>query len=139
MSVRCLAKFPSEEWGALLVEALNSSKNFEEAAKDWEGDFLFTVEPENTASESSALYVDLWHGKCRGVEFLKSNVGKNAAFTISGTYENWKGLLKKEIDPVQGFMTGKIKLKGDVGKLMQNIRFAEELIETTSKVPTEFS
>ena len=41
--VTCLAKFPSEEWAKLFMEQLNANKSYEEAAKTWEGDFLFVI------------------------------------------------------------------------------------------------
>ena len=39
-----MAKFPSEEWIKLYMEQLNANKSYEEAAKTWEGDFLFVVQ-----------------------------------------------------------------------------------------------
>ena len=41
--------FPSKEWLLAYKDALNgeSGKKWQEAASDWEGDFLFVIEPEN--------------------------------------------------------------------------------------------
>jgi len=94
-----VAKFPSEEWINLFMEALNVNKNYEEAAATWEGDFLFVIEPDDALKESSTFYVDLWHGKCRGVAFAKPGEKKKAAFVYSGPYSNWKKLINKQIDP----------------------------------------
>jgi len=56
-----LAEFPnSEEWIKLFMEQVNVNKNYEEAAKTWEGDFLFVVEPDTELKEPSTYYVDLW-------------------------------------------------------------------------------
>jgi putative sterol carrier protein len=95
-----LVKFPSEEWINLFMEALNANKNYEDAAKTWEGDFLFLIEPDGSMSESSTFYVDLWHGKRRGVAFLKLGEQRSAAFVYSEPYGNWKRLMNKEIDPI---------------------------------------
>lgn len=133
-----MAKFPSEEWINLFMEALNANKNYEDAAKTWEGDFLFLIEPDAGVSESSTFYVDLWHGKCRRVAFLKPGEQKDAAFVYSGPYGNWKKLINKEIDPIQGLLTGKFKLKGDMVKVLRAVRAAKELVETAGEVPTEF-
>ena len=133
-----LVKFPSEEWINLFMQTLNANKNYEDAAKTWEGDFLFLIEPDGSVSEPSTFYVDLWHGKCRGVALLKPGEEKNAAFVYSGPYGNWKRLINKEIDPIQGLLTGKFKLKGDMVKVLRAVRAAKELVETAGKVPTEF-
>jgi putative sterol carrier protein len=133
-----LAKFPSEEWINVFMQTLNANKNYEDAAKTWEGDFLFLIEPDGSVSEPSTFYVDLWHGKCRGVGLLKPGEEKNAAFVYSGPYGNWKRLINKEIDPIQGLLTGKFKLKGDMVKVLRAVRAAKELVETAGKVPTEF-
>ena len=133
-----MVKFPSEEWINLFMETLNANKNYEDSAKTWEGDFLFLIEPDGSMSEPSTLYLDLWHGKCRSAVMLKPGEQKNAAFVYSGPYGNWKRLINKEIDPIQGLLTGKFKLKGDMVKVLRAVRAAKELVETAGKVPTEF-
>jgi len=39
-------KFPSNEWGKAFADQLNASEDYERSAKDWEGDFIFVIEPE---------------------------------------------------------------------------------------------
>ena len=36
-----MAKFGTQEWYDIYKEEINNSKAYEEAAKTWEGDFLF--------------------------------------------------------------------------------------------------
>jgi putative sterol carrier protein len=137
--VICLAKFGSEEWIKLYMEQLNLNKSYEEAAKTWEGDFLFIAQPDAEVKEQTTYYVDLWHGKCRSVALLKPGEEKKAAFVFSGVYGNWKKLITTKGDPIQGLLTGKFKLQGDMAKVLRAVRAAKELVETTSKVPTEWA
>jgi putative sterol carrier protein len=134
-----LVKFPSEEWIKLFMEQLNANKSYEEAAKTWEGDFLFIIGSDTELKDASIFYVDLWHGKCRSVALLKPGEDKKAAFIYSGPYSNWKKLINKQIDPIQGLLIGKFKLQGDMAKVLRAVRAAKELVETASKVPTEFA
>jgi putative sterol carrier protein len=60
-----MAMFGSAEWLQLYEQSLNNSMSYEEAAKNWEGDFYFILEPEGTQKEIIYYYLDLWHGKCR--------------------------------------------------------------------------
>ena len=133
-----MVRFPSEEWINVFMEQLNASKSYEEAAKTWEGDFLFVIGSDAELKESATFYVDLWHGKCREVALLKPGEDKKAAFVYSGPYSNWKKLINKQIDPIQGLLIGKFKLQGDMAKVLRAVRAAKELVETAGKVPTEF-
>jgi putative sterol carrier protein len=133
-----MAMFTSEEWINLFQDSVNANAAYEDAAKTWEGDFLFVVQPDSTLKEQKVYYVDLWHGKCRGVAMLKPGETKQTAFVYEGPYGNWVKLIKKEIDPIQGLLTGKFKLKGDMLKVLRAVRAAKELVETAGTVPTEF-
>jgi putative sterol carrier protein len=133
-----MAKFPSEEWIHIFMEKLNANKEYEEAAKDWEGDFLFVVNPEGDLKEEARFYVDLWHGKCREARMLSPGEDVKTAFTYEGPYGNWVKLINKEIDPIRGLLTGKFKLKGSMMKVMRYTKAAKLLVETASQVPTEF-
>ena len=133
-----MVKFPSDEWIKSYKEELNKNEVYAEAAKDWEGDFLFVMTPGDGLEKEVVFYVDLWHGKCRDAYQVPNREAKTAAFVYEGSYPNWKKLLNKEIDPIRGLMTGKFKLRGDMAKVMRYIRAAQELVNTTTKVPTEF-
>ena len=133
-----MAVFPSEEWINQFKDAVNSNVAYEDAARTWEGDFLFVVQPDSTLKQEAVFYVDLWHGKCRNVSLLRSGESKQTAFIYEGPYANWTKLIRKEIDPIQGLLTGKFKLKGDMLKVLRAVRAAKELVETAGRVPTEF-
>ena len=36
--------FPSDEWIEKYIEALNNNPRYEDAAKTWEGDFIFPID-----------------------------------------------------------------------------------------------
>jgi len=72
-----MAKFFTQEWCDLYKEAINNSAAYEEAAKTWEGDFYFITEPGGPIKEKGYMYVDLWHGKCRGCEVVTDPTNTN--------------------------------------------------------------
>ena len=57
-----MVRFPSDEWIKTFKEELNKSKNYEEVAKTWEGDFLFVVTPDEELKEEviSVLNQDVY-------------------------------------------------------------------------------
>jgi len=133
-----MAKFPSEEWIKLFKEEVNKNKAYEDAAKDWEGDFLFIANSDEKLDKEVVFYVDLWHGKCRDAYQVPSRDTKKTEFIYEGPYGNWVKLIKGEIGPIRGLLTRKFKLTGSMAKIMRYTRAASELVSTAAKVPTEF-
>ena len=130
--------FPSDAWVKALMEVLNKSAEYEEAAKTWEGDFYFVVEPGGTLTRPVTLYMDLWHGKCREAFEVADASVKTPAFRLNAPIANWKKVLLKQLDPIQGMMTGQLKLKGNMVMIMKSVKAAKELVSCTTLVETEF-
>lgn len=133
-----MAKFPSEEWAAQYVDKLNSNPAYAEAGKKWEGDITFVIKQDEGFDHEAYLYLDLLHGECKGYKFTddKSEI-KDSEFKYSGKYGNWIRLINKEIDPIQGILTGKFKLEGSMMKIMKFTKAAKEMVSTASLVPNE--
>jgi putative sterol carrier protein len=129
--------FPSEEWIEKYVEALNNNPRYEDAAKTWEGDFVFQINPDGeTVKEEVRFYLDLWHGKCRSARMASPE--DKAEFVYAGPLKNWKLLFDGKIDPIKGIMARKFKLDGDMGKVMRYTKAALELVATTREIPTRY-
>ena len=131
-------KFASEEWVQALKQAINSSPAYAEAAKTWEGDFYFVVEVGGPISQELVMYMDLWHGECRDARTYPDRSPKKPAFVISASLPVWRKVIDKKLDPIQGMMTRQIKLQGDMVKIMKAVKAAKELVECTTRVPTQF-
>ncbi|MBE8540637.1 SCP2 sterol-binding domain-containing protein [Geoglobus acetivorans] len=132
-----MPKLFSEEWVKEYMRLLNESEEYAQAAKDWEGDFLFVVEPDEGLTEPMYIYLDLYHGKARDGYMVKDPSQVSAAFEFRGKYSNWKKLLNGEIDPIKGLVTGKFKLRGNMAKVMRYAKAAKALVEVAQKVETE--
>lgn len=131
-------KYPSEEWIKAWREELNKNKEYGEAAKDWEGDFLFIINSGGPLKKEIVYYVDLWHGKCREAYEVPNRDAKKTAFIYEGLYENWKKIIKGELDPTRALLTRQMKLTGDMAKVMRYVRATNEMVKTNLKIPTEF-
>ena len=135
-----MVKFGTEEWLEAYVKALNENKAYEEAAHDWEGDFLFIVWADEASGvpEEIVLWMDLWHGKCRGHDVFPNRETKETAFIYEGPYANWEAIVSGRLDPIKALLTRKMKLTGDRAKVMRATRAAKELVRTAQMVDTEF-
>lgn len=129
--------FATEEWLNAYMEKLNDNADYEDAAKTWEGDFVFVVKPAGNLDHELRFYIDLWHGKARSGKTLEPGEEKEAEFEFSGPYTNYVKLIEKKLDPIQGLMQGKFSLKGNMGKVMRAVKAAQELVNTILMIDTE--
>jgi len=132
-------KFPSEEWLKKYVEIVNASREYEQAARDWEGDILFIITPDERFDREEVYWLDLYHGKVREWRRLSNRAEREAQFVYEGPYGNWVKLIKGEIEPIKGILTGKFKLRGNMMKILRYTRAAQELVNCATKVPSEFA
>jgi putative sterol carrier protein len=117
-------RFPSEAWLNAFVEVLNSSARYAEVAKDWEGDFLFIVEPDPERGQPEwACWLDLWHGKSRKAAVVEESAAgpPKARFTLRAPLGNLLKVLRGELDPIQAMVTRRLRVEGDMGYLLRNV------------------
>ncbi len=130
--------FPSDAWIKAMMEDLNNSTAYLEAAKNWEGDFYFVIQLDHGQGCDVILYMDLFHGKCREAFAPSDSSVKTPAFRLSGPVAIWKKVMTKKLDPMQAMMTGQLKLVGNMAMVMKNVRAAKELVESCTRIPTQF-
>ena len=135
-----MPRFPSAAWVEGYVEKLNASEAYRDAGRTWEGDILFVVQKDEGLAQDCYVYLDLYHGACRTHGYAEgdSSALPQPEFRYIGPYGNWVRLLKGEIDPIRGLMTGKFKLKGSMMKIMRYSRAAKEMVNATTAVDSTF-
>ena len=151
-----MAKFGTQEWAVAYMKAINANSNYKEAASWWEGDFMFVVKPSGNLDKQINMFIGLYKGDCTGAKtladgeeydilpanspprLLKEGEKVGVEFEFLGDYDNWVKVLKKELDPIQGLMAGKFKLVGNMAKVMRATKAAQELVNSTTAVDTEF-
>jgi putative sterol carrier protein len=130
--------FPSEEWLAAWVDEINASEAYRKAASTWEGDFYFLVEPGAGLSERVIMHIDLWHGEARSASVVSQESDMDPEFVIRAPIGTWRRVIEKRLDPIQGMITGQLKLKGTLSKIMRAPKAAAELVNCATRVSTEF-
>jgi putative sterol carrier protein len=131
-------RYGSAEWVKAACEEVNKSQAYKDAAKIWEGDMYFIVEPEGGLKEKIIMYFDLWHGECRSASVVTDESEKTPAYRFWAPLGIWRQILDKKLDPVQAMMTGKLNLKGDMSRIMRSPKAASELVNCMLKIETEF-
>ncbi len=132
------AVFPSEEWLQGLEEKLNSDAHYHEIAKNWEGDLLFFVEPGGNLKDPLTFYLDLWHGRCRRIEYKPvPESHPTPAFTLTASYKDITAILTGALNPMTAMMTSKLKVKGSMGYMMRNVPTVLDFVRVAREVTTE--
>jgi putative sterol carrier protein len=131
-------KFPSDGWIKELHNMLNESDSYQRSAKDWEGDFIFVVEADSALPETIYLYLQLYHGSSPGAAEVDPDNLPETEYTLRSPYTTWRKVVEGKLDPIQGMMTGQLKLKGDLMKIMRYPKAAQEIVACCAKVPTEW-
>jgi putative sterol carrier protein len=148
-----MAKLFSQEWLDLYEVALNKNEAYEKAASWWTGDFVFVVRPSGNLDHEVFAFIGLRHGKCTGVKAISgeaefevvpeggsaSSADKLAVeYTYEANYDTWVSILKGELDPIRGLLSGKSKIAGDMAKVLKATDAAKELVRTAGMIETEF-
>jgi putative sterol carrier protein len=104
-------KFLSEEWTEGVKTALNEDPEFRAAASGRSADLLQVV---TTDGGETRYWIKIDGGS------IDMGLGdmENADATITESYETAVSLAKSEISAVTAFMTGKIKIAGNMGLLL---------------------
>jgi len=129
------AIFPTEDWLKAFETKLNSDEQYARIAKDWEGDLCFQIEPEGNLKEPVFMYLDLWHGKCRGVSMACS--GDKPAFVMRAKYSNFCKVLLGELDPMQAMLTRKLQVTGNMAVMMRSVPTVLDFVRCAREITSE--
>jgi len=130
----------SEAWSREWCQILNNRPGYQQAAATWEGGVALVMTRDGSPDgESRSVYLDLWHGACRGARVAEPADLEAARYILSGTSQAWRGVLSGKVAPLTAVMTGKIRLtKGSMGALVPYVSAARELIEAAMAMEVSF-
>jgi putative sterol carrier protein len=106
-------KFLTEEWATAMTDALNSSDEFKSAASGQQTKLQQVV---TDAPDGEAKYYFVLEGGSADVSLGELS---DADATITQNYETAAAINKSELNAQQAFMQGKLKISGNMMKLMQ--------------------
>ncbi len=130
--------FPSVDWLKALEDKLNNDSRYFGIAKNWEGDLFFYIQPAGSLKEQLTLYLDLWHGKCRSVEYAPDPAKyPKPTFILRSPYDNFTSILKGKLDPMTAMMTNKLKVEGSFSYMMRNVPTVLDFVRCCKEITTE--
>ena len=124
-------KFLSDEWAQALKAELNGSEEFRRAAAGQHA----TIQQVITGGDADTHYwitiedgrIDLGVGDVEGEDA-----------TITQSYDSAAGLARGELSPVTAFMTGKLKIAGNMGLILGLQGALAQLPAAMAKIEVEY-
>ncbi|HEX6207521.1 MAG TPA: SCP2 sterol-binding domain-containing protein [Actinomycetota bacterium] len=105
-------KFLSEEWAQQVTEKLNASEQFSQAAGGQNAKLQQVV---STPDGETKYYFKIEDGRAE----VALGELDGAETTITQDYDTAVAMSKNELSPTAAYMSGKIKVSGDLMRLMQ--------------------
>jgi putative sterol carrier protein len=126
-------KFLTEEWASTMTEKLNSSDEFKQAATG-QNVKLQQVVTDTPDGGEGKYYFTLDGGSA------EVGIGEvaDAEATISQNYETAVAINKQELNAQNAFMQGKLKISGNMMKLMQLQGVFNAMPKAVSDVDVEY-
>lgn len=126
-------KFLSEEWAQEMTNALNSSDDFQNAASN-QAVKLQQVVTDTPDGGEVKYFFTLEGGK------VQVGVGEitDAEATLTQNYETAVAITKQELNAQNAFMQGKLKISGNMMKLMQLQGVFNAMPKAVGDVEVEF-
>ena len=104
-------KFLSDEWAEALKAELNQSEDFRQAAAGQKA----TIQQIITGADGTTNY---WITIGEGTIDLGVGDIDGEDATVTQSYDSAAALAKGELSPVTAFMTGKLKIAGNMGMIL---------------------
>jgi putative sterol carrier protein len=63
---------------------------------------------------------------------------KKPEFIIEGTLDVYRQIFEKKLDPIRALVSRKLKLKGNLGKIMRAVKATLDLVNSAANVETVY-
>ena len=127
-----MSKFLTEEWARDVSKALNSHEGFKNAIGAAELGIQFTVE--ETPDED----VDYYLKSSGGSTNLAVGTLDDPDVTVKQSYDTAVAISKGDLNTQTAFMTGKLKVSGNLAKLMMHQSAVQQWAAAVSDLDVEY-
>jgi putative sterol carrier protein len=128
-----LAKFLTTEWLDALTATLAAHDGFKSAIGNTDLSLQFDVPDAPEGTEKTYL-ISIGGGAAR----VTAGPGASPDVTITNNYQTAVAIAKGELNTQMAFMTGKIKVGGNMAKLMMNQAMLSQFANASAAMSVEY-
>ncbi|MBS3944799.1 MAG: SCP2 sterol-binding domain-containing protein [Melioribacter sp.] len=129
-------KFFSPEWAAELKNQINLNQEYKNSSGGWDWLLILSIKDRQ---DNQSLLLDLNNGECRGIKTANQDDINKCHFIISAGKETWKKILTGSLSAMQAMMMKSLTIdKGNMSELLPYVNSLKELLNSATRVQTEF-
>ncbi len=130
-------KLASDEYLAEFEKRINADKQYAELGKTVDDSYTLVLqaEPDKGISETATVGFVIKAGKLSSM--WKGE--RETSFILSAPYGVWVDILLGRIGANRAFITRKLKIVGNMPRLLRTAKATDRLVEVLRTVPTEFN
>ncbi len=137
-----MALYPSQEWCDDWKTAMNNDKAVADTGRKWgmdfNGNWLFKVTPGAGLEKTVYVYLAAAAGKCTEAKMIDDPSTVDPGYVVTGSYADFKPVVKGEKDFLAGVVKGSFKLRGDMTRIVRNARFIRAVANSISSFKSEY-
>jgi putative sterol carrier protein len=126
-------EFLSEDWAEEVTAALNSHDGFRGAIQGMSLSLQFHVTEVHTRDD-----VDYFVQVADGRAVVRRGILDDPDVSITNTYETAEAISKGELNTQSAFITGRIKVEGNLAKLMMHQAALQHFANAVSDIDVEY-
>lgn len=127
--------FPSEEWMAEFCQRLEDHPEAGDVASALDGVYRFVIEPAGPLEDRHSYDVAI-SPSGGGADVAVVDDGADPRLTLTTDYRRWQQLVRGELDVGMAVMLRRLRVSGDLTKLIGNVSSARPLVDSLSGVET---
>ncbi len=128
--------FPSEEWIKTLAQEFNQRTQWNQHLD--QTDLYIVVLPENHQTQPVYFYADFRQGKCHTASIVQNPAEHQPAYTLSAPLSTWRKIIEGKLHLTVAIVRHQVIVEGNVAKLLRNIQFTQDLLDSVMGVPSTF-
>ena len=129
--------FPSHEWMADFCDRLADHSEAADVAEALDGVYRFVIDPAGPLTERQTYDVSISPTDAGAEIGLVDGEGdENPRLTLTADYRRWQQLVRGELDVGMAVMLRRLRVSGDLTRLMGNLSNAAPLVDSLHEVDT---
>ncbi len=131
--------FPSAEWMDEFCDELLAHPTADELAQVLDGVYRFEVEPAGPVTEQRTFDVEIRPGDGAGPTARRLDEPVTSPrLTMTARYDRWRQLISGTLDVGMAVMLRRLKVKGDLQRLIRDMGSTRPLMDALGAVDTQW-